>query len=348
MLRSAMRPSLGVYRTAMLPVMGPLSKSTHLAHSITSFKALQTLQRSTSNTVQRHAFSSSAACADTAKDSEIMAKFAAFSARSGITLSHPSLLAALTHKSYRPVSADNSVSEESRAASQRNRILGAKLLEFHVLNYVMLKFPVMPAHGVESLVDSYVGDKALVSVGRNLGVPSIMRWKKSDTLEEGAAGLPGQVIVVARVIQALVGAIYQEKGAKGVDSFVKTHILSRTVDVGAHLKLQINPKGTLRQILADAKREAPVSRLLKETGRLSTSPVFIVGVYSGIEKLGEGYGSSMAMAETRACKNALERYFTKEIKDVKVPLDGLSEEKLMFEEKVAGAVKADGKDAATN
>ena len=40
-------------------------------------------------------------------------------------------------------------------------------------------------------------------------------------------------------------------------------------------------------------------RLLKETGRLSISPVFVVGIYSGGEKLGEGFGSSLKIAEFR-------------------------------------------------
>lgn len=42
-----------------------------------------------------------------------------------------------------------------------------------------------------------------------------------------------------------------------------------------------------------------VCRLLKETGRLSNSPVFVVGIYSGADKLGEGFGSSLRMAEYR-------------------------------------------------
>ena len=40
-------------------------------------------------------------------------------------------------------------------------------------------------------------------------------------------------------------------------------------------------------------------RLLKETGRFSVAPVFVVGIYSGREKLGEGFGSSLSMAEFR-------------------------------------------------
>lgn len=46
-------------------------------------------------------------------------------------------------------------------------------------------------------------------------------------------------------------------------------------------------------------RERPISRLLKETGRLSNSPMFVVGIYSGADKLGEGFGTSLKMAEYR-------------------------------------------------
>lgn len=40
-------------------------------------------------------------------------------------------------------------------------------------------------------------------------------------------------------------------------------------------------------------------RLLKESGRFSAHSVFIVGYYSDDIKLGEGFGSSLDMAEYR-------------------------------------------------
>ena len=40
-------------------------------------------------------------------------------------------------------------------------------------------------------------------------------------------------------------------------------------------------------------------RLLKETGRFSNSPVFVVGIFSGADQLGEGFGASLRMAEYR-------------------------------------------------
>ena len=50
-------------------------------------------------------------------------------------------------------------------------------------------------------------------------------------------------------------------------------------------------------------------RLEGETGRCTHSPVFIVGVYSGTEKIGESFGPSIDQAEVRACRDALLRYY---------------------------------------
>lgn len=45
------------------------------------------------------------------------------------------------------------------------------------------------------------------------------------------------------------------------------------------------------------------ARLLSETGRRSNSPVFVVGIYSGEDQLGQGFGSSLKMAEYRVRKS---------------------------------------------
>lgn len=52
--------------------------------------------------------------------------------------------------------------------------------------------------------------------------------------------------------------------------------------------------------------------MIAETGRLSISPVFVVGVYSGSEKLGEGTGTSIRMAEFRAAEDSLRRFYLSE------------------------------------
>jgi large subunit ribosomal protein L44 len=79
------------------------------------------------------------------------------------------------------------------------------------------------------------------------------------------------------------------------------------------------PKRVLAALLKKKGMEAPVARwvalfspdifpitqssrwhrLLEESGRMTHAPSFVVGIFSGATKLGEGVGNSLKMAETR-------------------------------------------------
>ncbi|KAI9343440.1 hypothetical protein DFJ73DRAFT_518425 [Zopfochytrium polystomum] len=184
-----------------------------------------------------------------------------------------------------------------------------------------MKYPSLPGDALSSAVGAYTGILSLVSVGNALGVQFVMRWKNTGD----ADGSAGESAVVGRVVQSLIGAVHHEQGPAAARAFIRAHILSRSVDLSSHLKL-VNPKLLVSLIFKRLGRPRPVARLLRETGRLSTAPIFVVGMYSGIDKVGEAYGSSLNMAETKACKNAIERHFLKEVKDVELPSDAESEE----------------------
>lgn len=75
-----------------------------------------------------------------------------------------------------------------------------------------------------------------------------------------------------------------------------------------------------------------LGRLLKETGRFSISPVYVVGIYSGSDQLGEGFGSSLKMAEYRAAEDALQRVYLTRVPThlLKIPSTTLSRD--LFED----------------
>lgn len=60
-------------------------------------------------------------------------------------------------------------------------------------------------------------------------------------------------------------------------------------------------------------RAEPEYRLLHETGRLSTSSIYVVGAYSGLEKLSEAHGPSFLVAQERVAVEALRRLFVFEV-----------------------------------
>jgi large subunit ribosomal protein L44 len=141
-----------------------------------------------------------------------------------------------------------------------------------------------------------------------------MVWKP-QALTPTEGGFTGERMIVGKVMTGLIGAIYLENGAAAAKSFIRKHIISRHVDMSVHVSL-LYAMQKLQRITEKLNRPRPIARLLKESGRQSVNPVFLVGIYSGNDKIGEGYGSSLQMAQTRAAKDALLSYFLKETKEM--------------------------------
>lgn len=253
-------------------------------------------------------------------DAEYIAKFSAFTQRTGLVnfKNEKILKQALIHQSYL---------DGNDAANERLQVLGESVLQFYVTEHLYLKYPELPHDILRQVIDAYIGLKALSSAGKTFGIPLVMKWGSvSSNLD------PDNVpIVTAKVFQAIVAAIFTDQGATAAKSFIGTHIISRTINIEDFIKFP-SPKSILYNILEKKGKPRPVGRILKETGRSSNSPVFIVGIFSGLEKLGEGYGSSLKMAEFRACRAALIEKFGTEVAEMPTPPSSVDESGLTFME----------------
>lgn len=119
-------------------------------------------------------------------------------------------------------------------------------------------------------------------------------------------------------VRALIGALHLQLGAPLVKRFFGAHITSRHLDISTLFDFR-TPTRDLSKLCAREGFEAPIARLVSETGRLSRHPVFVVGVYSGKDKLGEGAGSSLDEARTRAAAAALKAWYLYRPLEVTVP-----------------------------
>lgn len=125
---------------------------------------------------------------------------------------------------------------------------------------------------------------------------------------QSSAGGVTQEDASATFVRALFGALYLHAGSATTKTFHSDHILSRHLPLHT-LFIFKHPTRDLSRLCGREGFEPPVARLLSETGRHSRSPVFIVGVYSGEEKLGEGEGASLDEARVRAAANALRSWY---------------------------------------
>lgn len=119
-------------------------------------------------------------------------------------------------------------------------------------------------------------------------------------------------------VRALIASLHLHLGSPLVKRFFRDHFLSRHLDLATLFDFR-TPTRDLSRLCAREGFEDPVARLISETGRLSRHPVFVVGVYSGKDKLGEGSGSSLNEARVRAAAAALKAWYLYRPVEVTVP-----------------------------
>lgn len=111
-----------------------------------------------------------------------------------------------------------------------------------------------------------------------------------------------------KFVRAVVGAVYLHAGRQAAKHFYKDHFMSRHLDMAKLMSFK-TPTRDISRLCAREGFLSPVARILSETGRSSRHPVFIVGVFSGKEKLGEGAGASLEEAKIRAAVAALKSWY---------------------------------------
>jgi large subunit ribosomal protein L44 len=190
----------------------------------------------------------------TRKDSTLQheSKLIAFASRSGLRFNdYKLLLDAVTHISYPQKTEDTG----------RLQLLGKKILELYVTQYVMKKYPSLPPGVCHTITDAYIGQKSLAAVGKVFGVQFVMRWKKSsENLDNPPIAPP---IISSWVVESLIGAIFQDQGADAAKQFINDRILSRSVDAEAHFDawVKINqPRQMLSYLMQKLNKPNPVAR----------------------------------------------------------------------------------------
>ncbi|KAF9054352.1 ribonuclease III domain-containing protein [Panaeolus papilionaceus] len=233
----------------------------------------------------------------------------AFAHRIGLAsvLSSPEIVRqACTHPSFLPLYRQHYPQLPEPKTNAQFAALGNSLLGLFATEYIQAKYPYLPTRVLKAAVSAHVGPMTASSVAQEMGAQPLLRWHRTPKTPTSSAVLFPDAL--ASIPRSLTAIIYQEQSLPHAREFVHAYFLNRQVDLRAMLKF-VNPKRALLELVRKFGRESPKSRLLKETGRFSNSPVFVVGIFSGADQIGEGFGASLKMAEYRAAEDALLRVY---------------------------------------
>ena len=206
------------------------------------------------------------------------------------------LVTALTHRSY--------VNEHKKSAKEHNErleFLGDAVLELVVTDYLFNNHA-EPEGILTSWRAALVRTESISDAGAKLGYEPLIRMSRGE--KSGSTRARAQIL--ANSFEAVIGAIYLERGYDDASTFIHEHIIAKLPAILEEGSWR-DPKSHLQEVVQRKDGNTPQYKVLHEEGP-DHEKTFTLGVYSGHQLVGEGAGPSKQIAQQQAAKNALRRY----------------------------------------
>lgn len=205
------------------------------------------------------------------------------------------LLSAITHRSYL-----NEHREATQEHNERLEFLGDAILELAVTDYLFNKYPNKPEGELTAVRAALVNTNSLSESSDKLGLNEYLLMSKGEAKDTGRA----RQYILANAFEAVIGAIYMDKGYEAAESFIAGQLYQKT-DRIVEKRLWQDPKSRFQELAQENVSVTPTYEMLSQVGP-DHDRVFTVGVFLKSEKVSEGQGRSKQEAEQAAAEKAIE------------------------------------------
>lgn len=212
------------------------------------------------------------------------------------------LVTAFTHRSY--------VNEHRKTVSEHNErleFLGDAVLELVTTEYLYANFT-EPEGILTNWRSSLVRTESISAAAARFGFESMLRLSRGE--RHGTDRARAQIL--ANSFEAVVGAVYLDKGYEPAKAFITKSILVTFKDILASGSW-MDPKSHLQEIVQSREGFTPVYKVLSEEGP-DHEKTFTVGVFVDSKLKGKGVGPSKQAGQQKAAEAALLRYAGKAAK----------------------------------
>jgi len=203
---------------------------------------------------------------------------------------------AFIHRSYLNESPEHTHSNE------RLEFLGDAVLSFFTSHYLYTTYPQFPEGTLTNIRSTLVKTKTLSSVASQLKLGELLYLSHG---EESSGGRENDSLL-ADSFEALLGAIYLDRGIDAARTFLLTFLFPLAADIVKN-KSYVDYKSLLQELVQQTTKLSQPYRVTKSEGP-DHDKTFWVEVVVGEAILGEGKGKSKQQAEQEAAARALEKY----------------------------------------
>ena len=208
------------------------------------------------------------------------------------------LITAFTHRSYL-----NEHKKTVKEHNERLEFLGDAVLELVVTEYLYSNFS-EPEGILTNWRSALVRTESISAAGERLGFNEYLRLSRGE--KRGSERARQQIL--ANCFEAVIGAIYMDKGYEASKAFITENILS-TLDDILKTGSWMDPKSRLQEIAQSVDGATPHYKVLSEEGP-DHEKIFSIGVFVDSVLKGEGTGPSKQAAQQRAAEAALKTYIS--------------------------------------
>lgn len=206
------------------------------------------------------------------------------------------LITAFTHRSY--------VNEHRKSVSHHNErleFLGDAVLELVVTDYLFNHYD-EPEGILTSWRAALVRTESIGDAGQKIGYEPLIRMSRGEKQGSDRARMQ----ILANAFEALIGAIYLERGYDDAEKFIQTHITSKLKSILSEGSWR-DPKSHLQEVMQRQDGVTPRYVVLEEVGP-DHDKIFTLGVFSADRLVSKGMGPSKQAAQQEAAKAALAHY----------------------------------------
>ncbi len=205
------------------------------------------------------------------------------------------LIQALTHRSYL-----NEHPTFRLGHNERLEFLGDAVLELVVTEHLYENYP-NPEGELTNWRAALVNAIMLSKIAQELGLEEFLLLSRGEARDKDSKA---RQFILANAIEAVIGAIYLDRGYDTCAKFIKGCLLPELPHILKH-KLYQDPKSRFQEVAQEVIGITPNYKVLEEYGP-DHAKTFIVGIFLDGELVAKGEGTSKQEAQVEAAAKALE------------------------------------------
>lgn len=216
----------------------------------------------------------------------------------GVKFVKPDLLKqSVVHRSYL-----NEHPNFSLHHNERLEFLGDAVLEIVVTEYLFNNFPDTPEGDLTNWRASLVNSKMLAEIADDIKLDDFLYLSRGESKDKESKA---RQFILANAVEALIGAIYLDRGIKSATKFILEKIVVKLNNILTN-KLYLDPKSKFQEKAQEFYKVTPYYKVLSEIGP-DHAKTFEVGLYLDDKLIAKGKGTSKQEAQVDAADKGIKK-----------------------------------------